>query len=214
MFIRMWSISLALLIASSMVLADEGKELYEAWSRGMKAVANGNYATAKKEYSEVINLARQQKLPAAQLSEFLFSAGQATALACDMPGAEKAFSESLELAMNEEKKDSGGTLKEKNIFPATWKLFELAHFYSDRGLYEKAYPYWHEFIPRYKILNSTAAQDPIAYSMMLNEYGKSLEAIGKKPEAEQVIAKSKRLVADNAALFTRIAWYKYGKNCR
>lgn len=214
MFLRLLLVLLIQVAPISIVRADDGKDLNDAWSRGRKAVAAGNYAVARNEYSEVIKLARLLKLPAPQLAEFLLPAGQATALACDMLGAESFLSESLELAKNEEKIGAGGGSRDINFFSVTWKLFELAHFYSDRGLYEKAYPYWNEFLPRYEKLNSTAAQDPIAYSMMLNEYGKSLEAIGNKSEAEQVLTKSKRIAEDNAALFTRIAWYKYGRNCR
>lgn len=203
-----------LTIPSFTARADDAKDLNEAWSRGIKAVANANYAAAKSEYSAVIKLARKLRLPAPQLSEFLLQAGQATALACDMQNAEQLLSESLELADKEEKSSTGGGTRDTNSFSATWKLFELAHFYSDRGLYETAYPYWHRFLPRYEKLNSTAAQDPIAYSMILGEYGKSLEAINKKQESEQIIKKSEGIAADNSELFTKIAWYKYGRNCK
>jgi tetratricopeptide (TPR) repeat protein len=197
----------ALWLGSAM--AQTGNPLRAAFLAGIKAVAERRYRDAEASYKDVIGLARAAKTNTSVLAEYLYQAGQATGLACNFNQAEKLLLEALLLAEQAEKVRQGRS----EFSSVTWKLFEVAHFYSDRGFNAESHPYWDKFIPRYDELNKTSAQDPIAYSMMLRDYGNALAAVGNQVLAEEKLRESERLAKDNAELFTRIAWYKYGKNC-
>jgi tetratricopeptide (TPR) repeat protein len=161
---RNLAVVLVALLAGCVINQRTASNYYE-W--GSQAEMSGNYALAERNYERALINARLGHSPDEGLSAVTYNLGRIKGYLCKYNEAEKLLTEAL-------------TLEEKVKTPQneiTQRLFELARFYSDRGIYQQSLPYFARAIPAVKKLG-VESSDPIALAEVLEEYAVALNKTG------------------------------------
>jgi tetratricopeptide (TPR) repeat protein len=173
------------------------------YDAGLRAELAGDYVLAERNYERALINARLGNAPDAGVSAAMYSVGRMKGILCKFGEAEPLLLESLKLEEGVSGTESAITSK---------RLFELARFYSDRGMYDKSLPYFSRGIPVVVKLG-VESSDPIALADVYDEYAVALERSGQRAEAEKAKASGNALRAKNPGKKANFIPVRYVSKC-
>jgi hypothetical protein len=173
------------------------------YESALEAELRGDFVFAERQYDRALINARLGRSPDAGVSAAMYGLGRVKGYLCKFGEAEPLLMESLALEEKVTGPESGITTK---------RLFELARFYYDRGLFEKSIPYFRRGIPAVEKLGIEDA-DPIGFADVLDEYSNALAKSGQSPAAADAKKRSADLRAKNGGRRASFIPVRYGSRC-
>lgn len=174
---------------------------YYGW--GLEAELQGNYVLAERNYERALINARLGHSPDAGVSASMYNLGRMKGYLCKFTEAESLLLEALKLQENVSGADP--TIMTK-------RLFELARFYSDRGLYRESVPYFARGIPEVKRLGIEAS-DPMALADALDEFANAAKKSGNSGHADKLKIEAEALRSANIGKIANYIPIRYGQGC-
>ncbi len=170
---------------------------------GLKAESARDYKTAEQNYEQALINARSGHAPDWVVSMTTYNLGRIKGYVCRDKDAEELLLEALKL----EEKVSGS---ESGI--ATMRIFELARFYYDHRLYDKAIPFYKRGVEAVKNLG-VESDDPIALANAIEEYSKALDSVGRSDDAKTAKQQADILRARNPGKKANFVPVRYNQSC-
>lgn len=181
---------------SNPINARTGAKYYQA---GMDAEGNGDLALARQYYSRAYANAQMGNLGPTPEAYSLYEWSRVTGYLRMYADAEKGFYDVLALI----DKSEG---KAENL--RTPALLELARLLHDTSQHEKAVPFYQKAIASLEKRNVTS-EDPIGYTIILDDYVESLRATGTAKLADEVSAKSASIKEANKGVKAKFTGTRY-----
>ena len=190
---------LALLVAG-LAHAAEAPKYYDL---AVKADLAGDFAEAERDYERALAEYLEGTSDAA-VSLAMYGAGRMKAYQCKFEEAEPLLLGSLRLVDAEPVSDDRAV---------TSRLFELARFYYERGMYAQSVPYYSRGIP-ILMKGGIEAVDPIGLAEALEEVSIAFAKSGQPSEAKVPRLRADEIRARNAGRKARFTPVRFGARCR
>jgi len=181
---------------SNPINAKTAANYYDA---GMAAEQNGDLILARQNYSRAYAHAQMGNLGPAPEAYAMYEWSRVTGYLGMFADAEKGFNDVLALI------EKAGQKAEDLRPPA---LLELARLFHDTGEHSKAVPVYKKALAelgRYNI----EKDDPIGFTIVLDDYAQSLRSIGDVRRAEDITQRSQSIKDKNKGVAAKFVGRRY-----
>ena len=190
-----------LLTGCATAINQKNAEFYH--QAGLQAEWAGDYVLAERNFSRALINAQSGNSPKAGISMAKYNLGRIKGYLCKNDESEQLLLDSLTLEEEVTGSESAVTSK---------RLFELARFYYDNGVYNESAMYYERAIP-VVIKLGVKEKDPIALASAMDEYAIALTKTGNSEEAANIKDEANQLRASNPNADAKFVPVRYNTSC-